>query len=67
VELAYFFDSGIAWRGIPNDVPRRVVTSHGPTLRFNILGFAIGQLSYAHPNDRPLKDWFWQFTFAPGF
>lgn len=67
VELGYFYDIGVAWRGVPNDVPRRVVTSHGLVLRFNILGFAIGQLSYAHPNDRPMKDWVWQFVFTPGF
>jgi hypothetical protein len=67
VELGYFYDAGIAWRGVPNDIPRRVVSSHGPVLRFNILGFAIGQLSYTHPNDRPMKDWIWQFAITPGF
>ena len=67
MEIAYFYDAGIAWRGISNDIPRRVVSSHGPTMRFNVLGFFIAQLSYAHPNDRPFKNWVWQFSLTPGF
>ncbi len=45
VELAFFYDAGVAWRGTRNDIPRRGVTSYGPTLRFNIFGFFVGQLS----------------------
>jgi hypothetical protein len=46
---------------------RSEVTSYGGSLRFNILGFAVGQLSYVRPNDRPLKDWHWEFSLIPGF
>jgi len=71
VQLAPFFDAGIVWTS--KETPdffggsRRGVTSHGASLRFNMLGFAIGQLSLVHPNDRPGKDWLWEFSFLPGF
>jgi Tol biopolymer transport system component len=71
VEAALFFDGGVAWRDSerPNFLggSRSPVSSFGTSLRFNLLGFAIGQLSYVHPNDRPLKDWHWEFSFTPGF
>jgi hypothetical protein len=71
VELAGFFDAGVAWRD--NDKAsflgggREPVTSMGAALRMNLLGFAIGELSLVHPNDRPGKGWYWQFAFQPGF
>jgi outer membrane protein assembly factor BamA len=71
VELAPFFDAGIAWtRGSTPDFfggSRRGISSYGMSLRFNMMGIAIGQLSLVHPNDRPLKGWFWEFSFLPGF
>jgi Tol biopolymer transport system component len=70
VELAPFFDAGVAWGGprrALRDARRNAVTSQGVSLRFNILGFAIGQLSYVRPNDRPRRDWMWQFSLLPGF
>jgi outer membrane protein assembly factor BamA len=71
VEAALFYDAGAAWRstGKPNFLggDRKPVTSYGSSLRFNILGFAVGQLSYVHPNSRPLRDWRWEFSFIPGF
>ncbi|MGH9816652.1 MAG: BamA/TamA family outer membrane protein, partial [Candidatus Acidiferrales bacterium] len=67
VETAFFYDAGYAWRGISETLSRDPVTSYGATLRFNIFGFAIGQLSYAHPNQRPGKGWIWEFSLVPGF
>jgi hypothetical protein len=32
-----------------------------------MLGFAIGELNFVHPNDRPAKGWHWQFEFKAGF
>jgi len=68
VELAPFFDAGTAWRS-GSDIPdgRDAVKSYGASLRFNILGFAIGQLSYVRPVDRPRQGWMWQFSLLPGF
>lgn len=72
VEIAPFFDAGLAWTSdngpaFATDGMRHVVTSHGASLRINILGFAVGQVSLVHPNDRPLKNWIWEFSLVPGF
>jgi outer membrane protein assembly factor BamA len=71
VETALFYDAGLAWRSKAISralgIPRRPVSSYGATLRFNALGFFIGQLSYVHANDRPQKRWGWEFTIVPGF
>jgi hypothetical protein len=71
VELAPFYDVGVAWK---KDEPLRFaqngtrdfVRSYGLTLRANALGFAIIQLSYVRPVDRP-RGWHWEFAFQPGF
>ncbi len=71
VEIAPFYDAGIAWsRANVNrlaDIARKPITSYGASLRVNLLGFAVGQISYVHPDDRPAKSWRWEFTLAPGF
>ncbi len=71
VEIAPFYDFGIAWTSADvaraRGVARKPVSSYGASLRFNILGFAIGQLSYVRPQDRPLKNHVWEFSFLPGF
>jgi hypothetical protein len=71
VEIAPFFDAGVAWTSAQKawflDGPRVPVTSYGASLRFNILGFAVGQLTYVRPNDRPRQNWMWQFSLLPGF
>lgn len=33
----------------------------------NILGFAIGEVSNVHPNDRPGKKWVWECGINSGF
>jgi Tol biopolymer transport system component len=71
IELAFFFDAGSAW--VTGDKPdfmggrAQTVTSMGTALRVNLFGFAIGEVDYVHPNDRPLKGSYWQFSFQPGF
>ncbi len=71
VHIAPFFDAGIAWTS--DAAPdffggsRKGITSHGVSLRFNIFGMAVGQLSLVHPNDRPAKNWLWEFALLPGF
>lgn len=71
VELAAFFDGGVAWSS--NSSPtftnggRSPVSSYGASLRANALGFLIVQISYVHPNDRPMQDWLWEFSLTPGF
>jgi hypothetical protein len=67
VELAPFFDAGIAWDRTGNFGRDRIVRSTGISARVNLLGFAIGQISYVHPLDRPARSWLWEFTLIPGF
>jgi Tol biopolymer transport system component len=69
IETALFYDAGMAWTSQPgatfND--RNPVRSYGASLRINLLGFAVGQISLARPVDRPLKNWVWEFSLTPGF
>jgi hypothetical protein len=75
MEIAPFYDVGVAWgrSGLPSffggsaDTARKAVSSYGGSLRVNILGYAVGQVSLVHPNDRPTKNWVWQFSLIPGF
>jgi len=71
VEIAPFYDAGIAWYARENlsvlRGARKPVTSFGASLRLNVLGFAIAQISYVQPQDRPLKSWHWEFALIPGF
>jgi hypothetical protein len=31
------------------------------------MGFAVAEVDYVKPLDRPLKNWFWEFNLTPGF
>lgn len=71
IEAVMFADAGVAWgRGtrpsiFGGDVDP--VTSAGVGLRANVLGFAVVELDYVRPFDRPQQGWMWQFGFTPGF
>jgi outer membrane protein assembly factor BamA len=72
VEVAFFLDGGVTWnRGQKpsffNGGTREPVTSGGITLRANLLGFAVAQIDYARPFDRPGRGWIWGFSLTPGF
>jgi hypothetical protein len=71
VEVAAFFDAGTAWgNGLRPDWlggERHTVTSHGVSMRINLVGLAIGQVNFVHPNDRPARDWIWEFNLVPTF
>ena len=71
VEIGVFADAGVAWTG---DIKpgflggeRDWARSVGATLRFNAFGYAIGELDYVRPLDRPGRGWMWQFNLTPGF
>ncbi len=71
VELAPFYDAGIAWSGptgsaLPH-LARHAVTSEGITLRVNLFGYAIGAITLAFPNQRPQTGHVWEFDLLPGF
>jgi Tol biopolymer transport system component len=71
VEVGVFADAGVAWTsdtkpsfaGGSRDWSRSV----GATIRFNAFGFAIGEIDYVRPLDRPGRGWMWQFNLIPGF
>jgi len=71
IEVAAFYDAGVAWtdadkaRFLGGD--RDAVSSYGGALRINLLGFAVAEISYVHPNDRPVKGSYWVFALQPGF
>lgn len=71
VHTAFFFDAGEAWTSNQDagflGGPRHGVSSEGIALRFNVFGAFVGEVSAAHPNDRPGKNWIWQFSLLPGF
>lgn len=71
VEIGPFYDAGVAWGKLQSPSfaggDRKTVSSVGGFLRFNLLGFAVGQLSYARPHNRPLRDHVWEFTLLPGW
>jgi Tol biopolymer transport system component len=71
VELAVFTDAGIAWgrnsRPSFSGGDRKPVTSAGGAVRINLLGFAVAEIDYVRPLDRPGRGWLWQFNLRPGF
>jgi Tol biopolymer transport system component len=71
VEAAWFYDAGVAWTGFDKATflggSRGGVSSYGTAVRINLLGFAVGEISLTHPNDRPLRNWIWQFSLNPGW
>jgi outer membrane protein assembly factor BamA len=73
IELALFGDAGIAWS---SDTSRQAgasvgnrqwVRSVGTAVRINLLGFAVGEVDFVRPLDRPTRGWMWEFNLTPGF
>ena len=69
VEVAFFLDGGVAWNKgeQPFSSAREPVSSGGITLRTNLFGYAVAQIDYARPFDRPGRGWVWGFSLTPGF
>ncbi len=71
VEMAFFYDTGVAWS---NDQKiwlfggkRDPVSSFGAALRINLFGYAVGEVDYVRPLNRPGVGWLWQFDIIEGF
>jgi outer membrane protein assembly factor BamA len=70
-EVAFFADGGGAWNS--GERPsflggnRQSVASAGVSFRVNLFGFAVGQFDFAHPFQRPERNWVWSFSLSPGF
>jgi hypothetical protein len=43
------------------------VKSVGAGARVNLFGYAVVEIDYVKPLDRPRKGWIWQFNFSPGW
>jgi Tol biopolymer transport system component len=71
VEIAAFFDAGVAWDSASKPKPfggeRELVRSVGATARLNLFGAAVLQFDYAKPLDRPGRSPLFQFNLLAGF
>jgi Tol biopolymer transport system component len=71
IEMALFTDAGVAWDSTSRpgfrSGDREPVVSVGAALRINVLGFAVAEIDYVRPLDRPERGWVWQFSLRPGF
>ena len=74
VELAVFSDAGVAWGRTSSPFftggDREPVASVGAAMRINLFGFAVAEIDYVRPLDRPNlsgRGWLWQFNLRPGF
>jgi len=71
LDFGFFYDAGFAWsRGEKISLfggSQKAVSSYGLVLRMNLFGYAVGELDYVHPMDRPYQKWEWQFNFVQGF
>ena len=75
LEVAPFFDAGVAWTAASSPVwsfesssaDRTPVMSTGVTSRLNLFGFAILEVYYARPLQRPGRGGVWGFMLQPGW
>jgi Tol biopolymer transport system component len=71
IEMAVFGDAGRAWgptgTTVRGEGPGEWVSSAGIAMRVNLLGFAVGEINYVRPFNRPDRGWLWQFNLRPGF
>jgi outer membrane protein assembly factor BamA len=69
-----FVDAGEAWNGgqsptlSTNQATFRIpVVSAGVSARVNLLGYAVIEAYYAHPFQRPGRNWVYGIQLAPGW
>jgi hypothetical protein len=71
VEVALFTDSGVAWTSGENPSvfggSRGGVSSAGVAFRVNLFGFAVGEIDFARPFQRPGRGWTWAFNLLQGW
>ncbi|MEP6729334.1 MAG: peptidase S9 [bacterium] len=74
--LSPFVDAGEAWGSGPGQSPtlssnqsnfRIPVVSTGISARVNLLGYAVIEAYYAHPFQRPGRNWVYGIQLAPGW
>lgn len=66
-----FFDTGAAWTSEEElflfGGDRKFLSSVGLGIRTNLFGYLILGANYVRPLSRPVRGWYFQFTFTPGF
>jgi Tol biopolymer transport system component len=75
IEIAPFVDAGVAWTSTESpeltfsttSAARIPVVASGVSGRVNLLGFAILEVYWAHPYQRPLMGHVWGFQILPGW
>jgi Tol biopolymer transport system component len=75
IEIAPFVDAGVAWTKTSGPVfnfasnsgDRTPVVSTGIASRVNLFGFAVFEVYYAHPFQRPGRSGVWGFVLQPGW
>jgi hypothetical protein len=71
LEIGAFFDAGVAWGSASRPAlfggQKEIVKSVGATTRLNLFGFAVLQLDYVKPLDRPGKNAYFTFNLLSGF
>jgi len=74
LELFAFGDAGVAWTNeekakfLGGSGTREPVSSVGVGTRINVFGYAVVEIDFVRPLDRPRKPgWSWVFNFTPGF
>jgi Tol biopolymer transport system component len=71
IEVAFFADGGVAWTDSQRPSlfggERDPISSTGVSLRANMFGFAVAQIDFAYPLQRPERGWVWAFNLMPGF
>jgi outer membrane protein assembly factor BamA len=71
LEAAFFADGGMTWGSSErlgfSKTDSKPVSSVGAALRVNVLGFAVAEINYVRPLQRPGRGWLWQFNLRPGF
>ena len=57
IEVAFFADGGVAWTGSERPSffggSREPISSTGVSLRVSMFGYAVAQIDYAYPLQRP--------------
>ena len=71
IETALFADGGMAYCDGSNpgfcSGDNHAVFSTGAALRINLLGYAVFEVDYVKPFQRPAKGWYWELSLTPGF
>ncbi|HUL02905.1 MAG TPA: hypothetical protein VLV16_06710 [Gemmatimonadales bacterium] len=71
IETAIFADGGMAYCDGANPFfcngDNHAVYSTGGAMRVNLLGYAILEVDYVKPFQRPDKGWYWEISLTPGF